>query len=92
MTNPGADSSDDDESESESASEAMSTIEKMRILGLGQRDLRMSTGVETLNDVNTRQLAYALSGTYRWVLPSDMLELGGELVPRLSVSKSMCSI
>ena len=39
----------------------------------------MGASVENLGDLSARQFSYALAGVYRWVLPSDMLELGGEL-------------
>ena len=57
----------------------ISGIEKAKIIGIGARDLRIGQGVTNLSDLSVRQFAYTLAGVYNWLLPSDMLELGGEL-------------
>ena len=54
---------------------------KQRILGIGIREMKTGAAT-TLGDVTSRQLAYTLAGTFPWLLPADMLELGGELESR----------
>ena len=48
------------------------------MLGLGVRELKLGTEFKTLADVSARQLSYVLSGVHAWLLPSDLLEIGGE--------------
>ena len=58
--------------------QVLSVQEKQRIMGLGVRDLKLSHVAQTLADVLPRQLAYVFAGIYTWLLPSDLLEVGGE--------------
>ena len=74
-------------SSSESPSDVSEAVEitseaKQKILGVGIRDMKMGPNVMTLGDVTPRQLSYGMAGMLRWVLPSDLLELGGELESR----------
>ena len=47
----------------------------------------MPLNATTLADLTSRQLSYGIAGIYRWVLPSDLLELGGELESRLHLQE-----
>ena len=73
---PGHEESYDSSSSEEEA--AISPQEKQKILGLGVRDLRFGVDFSSLSDLSARQNAYILSGAYNWLLPSDLLEIGGE--------------
>ena len=73
---PGDEESYDSSSSEEEA--AISPQEKQKILGLGVRDLRFGVDFSSLSDLSARQNAYILSGAYNWLLPSDLLEIGGE--------------
>ena len=53
--------------------------EKQKIMGMTTRDMRLGSSAQTLADVSCRGLAYSLGGVYRWILPSDLIEVGGEL-------------
>ena len=66
--------------------------EKQKIMGLTVRDLRLGS-TPTMLELKPRQLAYALAGTCPWVLPSDLLEAGGELdsgLPESVVALNLC--
>ena len=81
-----------DSSESESISDSeqiqITPEEKMRVIGLGVRDLRLGT-VQTMAQLKARQVAYSLAGCFQWLLPSDVLETGGELEPGIAASRAM---
>ena len=75
----GKDSSEDSDTDSESEFNAITPDEKMKILNIGIRDLRLGQAFSSLADLKPRQLAYVLAGVYPWALPTDLLEIGGEL-------------
>ena len=72
-------SKDDSDTDSESEPNPITPDEKMKILNIGIRDLRLGPAFSTLSDCKPRQLAYVLAGVYPWSLPTDLLEIGGEL-------------
>ena len=77
-----------DESSVDSSSEeeiAISSQEKQKILGLTIRDMKFGVDASSLGDLSPRQFAHVLSGAYAWLLPSDLLEIGGECESCLNV-------
>ena len=74
----GQEESEDNTSMSTSDAVLMTPAEKMKIMGVTVRDLRLS-GLPTMQELKPRQIAYALAGSYPWILPTDLLEIGGEL-------------
>ena len=66
-------------------------VDTAATLGLTQKEWVRQPKQITLEDLESRQLAAALSGVMPWILPSDMSELGGEYdacLPMLSLSSS----
>ena len=46
-------------------------------VGLPSKEFARSSKQSNLEDLSVRQLACALSGVYAFVLPSDMMDVGG---------------
>lgn len=46
-------------------------------LGLPRKEYARNSKQSNLDDLSVRQLACALSGVYAFMLPSDMMDVGG---------------
>ena len=88
LCNPNILMSGREESSVDSSSDeeiAISSQEKQKILGLTIRDMKFGVDVSSLGDLSPRQFAHVLSGAYAWLLPTDLLEIGGECDSCLNV-------
>ena len=59
--------------------------QKRGLLALNAKDLKTSSEQLSLADYGVKQVAYALGGALPCILPSDLLELGGETDSSLKV-------
>ena len=55
-------------------------MDKGATLGLAAKDMTRLPKQINLDDLGVRQLAAAVSGIFSYVLPSDMLDIGGDCV------------
>ena len=53
--------------------------QKMRILALNAKDFKLPPGNLSLAHLNVRQAAYCMANCVSYVLPTDLLEIGGEM-------------
>ena len=53
--------------------------QKVRIMALTAKDLKPGKEQITVADLSVRQVAYAIAWCQPWIVPSDMLEMGGEM-------------
>ena len=47
-------------------------------MALTSKDLRPNPDQITVADLNVKQVAYSVAWSLPWILPSDLLEIGGE--------------
>ena len=52
--------------------------QKLRILALTSKELKIKADQSNLGNYTVKQVAYAIAGSLSCILPSDLLELGGE--------------
>ena len=52
--------------------------QKQGLFSLSTKDMKTSSDQRTLADYGVKQVAYSLGGALACILPSDLLELGGE--------------
>ena len=71
------DSSNSDDND-EDDSEGPPDVEKQSFFKIPAKDLNRSPGQATVEDLSLRQFCYCVSGVLPCVLPSDLLEIGGE--------------
>ncbi|CAE7310864.1 unnamed protein product, partial [Symbiodinium sp. CCMP2456] len=53
-------------------------VDKQSVLQVAMKELVRSTGQNRLDDLTVRQVAYVLALVTPWVLPSDLVEIGGQ--------------
>ena len=53
-------------------------VDVQATLGLAAKDMKRQPRQANMDDLAVRQMAATLSGLYSWVLPSDMLDIGGD--------------
>ena len=58
-----------------------------QVLGLLKKDYARPANTATLDALGTRQLAYTVAGILDSMSASDVLEIGGDMVPWMSVSR-----
>ena len=58
-----------------------------QVLGLLKKDYASPANTATLDALGTRQLAYTVAGILDSMSASDVLEIGGDMVPWMSVSR-----
>ena len=76
------DSSDCAEEEEEE--ESVCEIDKLAVIPISAKECLRGAKQVRVEDLSARQLALSLSGCLSFVLPSDLLELGGEKDSRLN--------
>ena len=63
--------------------EAAAMEDSVSVLGLVRKDFLRPLNVTSLDGLNAKQHAYALSGVTERMTSTDVLETGGEMVPGL---------
>ena len=53
--------------------------QKVRLMALSAKELKLSMEQMSVADLGVKQVAYALASSQPYILPSDVLELGGEM-------------
>ncbi|CAE7513660.1 unnamed protein product, partial [Symbiodinium natans] len=65
-------------SESESADEEVHEVDRQSFFKITPKDMQRGQGQNKLEDLGMKQLAYCTCSLYDFVLPSDIIEVGGE--------------
>ena len=53
--------------------------QKVKLFNMSAKDLKPLPEQTTLADLTVKQVAYSIAGTMKNILPSDVLEMGGEM-------------
>ena len=53
--------------------------QKVKLFNMSAKDLKPLPEHTTLADLTVKQAAYSIAGTMKNILPSDLLEIGGEM-------------
>ena len=86
-------SSSPESSDDESVDPTQANEQKMRMLALNAKDFKLPPGNVSLADLNVRQAAYSMANCVSYLLPTDLLEIGGEMDFRISLWEAgLCSV
>ena len=81
-------STSEESSDEETVDPGQASEQKMRILALNAKDFKLPQGNVSLADLNVRQAAYSMAGCVSYVLPTDLLEIGGEMDSWTAISET----
>ena len=73
------DTSTEDSADESSFDMEEANRQKLRLMALSAKDLKVTPDHMSVADLGVKQIAYALASSQPWILPSDILELGGEM-------------